>query len=895
MQQIKYPVENPTSFSLEEISKLLKTNDQKGLSQNEAEERNNELGLNSYQAQKQKHILLLLLDQFKNPIVYLLFFGSAVSFYFKDIAEGIAILAVIFINAAIGFFMEIQARSSMNALKKMDVILSKVFRDGILREISAEKLTAGDLVFVEAGDVIPADGRLIEANHLECDESALTGESLPAEKNVAILNKETPLAEQHNMVFKGTSVIKGNAKIIITGIGSNTELGKISTLVEQSQETINPLDKKLNQLTKKLIWLTLIITGIFIITGFIQGKDAYIIIETAIALAVAAIPEGLPIVATIALAYGMLLMARKNAIVKKLSSVETLGGTTIILTDKTGTLTENKIYVNTYSFPEGDAEVRVNPDKKTIEYISGNVDKSKDNLARTITIAALCNNAVIANINGEIKETGDPLEVGLIKLVEASGLTMEETKNKYPRINEYPFSSETKIMATLHKDGESYFATAKGSVEHLLNNCTLILSNSNEAPLTEALKAKIIEGSENLSAKGLRVLAFAYKSTKEANAGTFMKEMVYAGSIGFLDPPRLDVRDAILTCREAGIKIVMVTGDHPKTALNIAQKVGLVDEDDMSVMNGSEFPENEILTEELKTRILNTSVFARATPKQKLDIAELYQKRGNIVAMTGDGVNDAPALKKADVGIAMGLRGTQVAKETADIILKDDSFVSITEAVSHGRVIFQNIQKFVIFLLSCNLSEIFIVTLMAFIFPAATLLPLQILSLNMITDVFPALALGMGKGNNLIMKDKPRNPDEPIINTKQWQSLSYYAAIITLCIGAGVYCCYQYISKDPIICNNVAFLSLSLSQLWHVFNMNSSKSGLIKNEITKNPYVWGALTLCFAFITAIVSVPPIARLLDIKPLTTDIVILCTITGLLPLVIIQIIKRVMKRS
>jgi P-type Ca2+ transporter type 2C len=893
MNNIKYPLSNPHSTEVQDLLGTLRTSIQ-GLNGSDATERNKLFGLNRYESKKEKNILLILFDQFKNPIVYLLLFGSAVSFYFKDLPEGFAILAVILINAAIGFFMEMQARNSMNALKQMDVILTKVYRDGILHEISADNLTPGDIIFIEAGDVIPADGRLMEANQMQCDESSLTGESLPAEKNNALISKEAPLGDRHNMVFKGTFCVKGNGKIIITGIGANTELGKITSLVEGSQETTTPLDKKLNGLTRKLIWLTLIIITAFAVSGLIRGEKAHKIIETAIALAVAAIPEGLPIVATIALAYGMLKMARKNAIVKKLSAVETLGGTTVILTDKTGTLTENKIFVNTLLFPNASFEAGINDLDQSLRLPETGLGDNKSNFDKILIIAALCNNAAIEGEKEDIKEIGDPLEIGLIKLVNSSGLLHNEYKNKFPRINEFPFSSETKIMGTLHANGNSTFVAAKGSVEHLINNCNRILINGTPEPASEQSKRKIIEESERLAAEGLRVLAFAY-STENKSDNDFMRDLIYAGSIGFLDPPRTDVKEAILSCREAGIRIIMVTGDHPKTAQNIARKVGLVDMNNATVMNGSEFPDDEVLSDKFKDRILNTSIFARATPKQKLDIAGLYQSKGNIVAMTGDGVNDAPALKKADVGIAMGLRGTQVAKETADIILKNDSFVSIAEAVAHGRIILQNIQKFVVYLISCNLAEIFIVTLLGFILPEATLLPLQILFLNMITDVFPALALGMGEGNKFVMKSQPRNPMAPIINRKQWMAIVYYAAIITVSIVAGVYYCHAYITPDPVICNNVAFLSLALSQLWHVFNMNSARSAVFRNEITRNRFVWMALGLCFAFITAIAIVGPLRNLLGIQRIDLNIVILCTIASILPLFVIQLLKQFPKRT
>jgi P-type Ca2+ transporter type 2C len=891
MNNISYPLSNVHSMEVQDLLGTLKTSPQ-GLSQSNASERTKLFGLNKYESKKEKNILLILLDQFKNPIVYLLLFGSAVSFYFQDLPEGFVILAVILINAAIGFFMEIQARNSMKALKKMDVILTKVYREGILQEISANYLVPGDIIFIEAGDVIPADGRLMDANQLQCDESSLTGESLPAEKSAALIPKEASLGDRHNMVFKGTFCVKGNGKIIITGTGANTELGKITSLVEGSRDTITPLDKKLNGLTRKLIWFTLIVITAFAVSGLIQGEEAHKIIETAIALAVAAIPEGLPIVATIALAYGMLKMARKSAIVKKLSAVETLGGTTIILTDKTGTLTENKIFVNTLLFPTASFEVSINASDQSLELPEAGLGNNKSNFDKILTIAALCNNAAIEGENEEIKEIGDPLEIGLIKLVNSSGLSHNTHKSKFPRINEFPFSSETKTMGTLHTDGNSTFVAAKGSVEHLIDNCNRILINGTEEPASDQDKRKIIEESERLAAEGLRVLAFAY-STGSKSGNDFMHDLVYAGSIGFLDPPRTDIKEAIISCREAGIRVIMITGDHPKTALNIARKVGLVDMNNPTVMNGSEFPDDEVLSDELKDRILNTSIFARATPKQKLDIASLHQSKGNIVAMTGDGVNDAPALKKADVGIAMGLRGTQVAKETADIILKNDSFVSIAEAVAHGRIILQNIQKFVIYLISCNLAEIFIVTLLGFVLPEATLLPLQILFLNMITDVFPALALGMGEGNKFVMKSQPRNPMAPIINRQQWMAIVYYAAIITLSITGAVYYCHTYISQDPVICNNVAFLSLALSQLWHVFNMNSAKSGVFRNEITRNRFIWIALGLCFAFTTAMVIAGPLRDLLGIRKIDPDIVMICTIASILPLIAIQLLKRLHK--
>ena len=882
--KINYPISDPHSYSVEDILKTFQTDATAGLIQAEAETRIKEFGPNVYQAQKQKSVWLMMLLQFKSPIVYLLLFAVAVTLYFQNFIEAIAIMIVILVNALIGFLMELQARSSMNALKEMDVILSKVIRDGEIKEIPSEKITPGDLLSLEAGDVIPGDAHLIEANQLQCDESSLTGESLPTEKNTEKLPKDTALGDQFNMVFKGTSVMNGNAKAIVTGIAKNTQLGTITSLVESSKEKDTPLDKKINKLTKKLIWITLIMTSIFAITGFIQGKNWVLILETSIALAVAAFPEGLPIVATVALAYGMLLMAKRNAIVKKLSAVETLGSTSVILTDKTGTLTENKIYVDTFSFPE--ENIKVNIENNELKFNKGGFEKSEELFNKLRLIGALCNNASFKDADDKQNLLGDPIEIALVQLADATGLPAEELKGQYERIAEVPFNSDIKIMGTLHKSPNGYFVAAKGSVEHLLEKCSKMQSGTTAKELSEDERKKILSESERMAADGLRVLAFAYREESELNKEDYLNTLIYVGMIGFLDPPRLDIKDAILSCRKAGIKIVMITGDHPMTALNIAKKVGLVDEEEQNVITGNDLPSLKSLTDEWTKKILSTAVFARTTPKQKLEIVDIYQSAGNIVAMTGDGVNDAPALKKADIGIAMGLRGTQVAKETASIVLKDDSFTSIAQAVSHGREIFQNIQKFVVYLVSCNLSEIFIVTALGFFAPASTLLPLQILFLNMVTDVFPALALGLGKGDKTVMERPPRDPKNLIVSNKKWITIALYSAAMTLAVIAAVIYCKQYITNDAKIANNVAFITLAFAQLFHVFNMSSAHSKLFVNEITKNKFVWIALLICIAFMVLVYVLPQTRLVLALEVLPDRVWIVSLMASLIPLVLVQ---------
>lgn len=504
---IKYPIEDTHTFSVAEILAMLETDAKLGLSHSESGKRNTEFGLNIYPNKKHKSIWLIFLLQFKSPIVYLLIFGALVSLYFKDYLESISILVVILVNALIGFWMELQARSSMNALKKMDIIHSKVIRNGKIAEIPSENITLGDLVIFEAGDLIPGDGRLVMSNQLQCDESSLTGESLPSPKNTELLPLQTPLGDRVNMVFKGTSVINGNGKAIITGIAQNTQLGTINTLLDNAQEKTTPLDVKIAALSKKLIWITLFMTAVFAISGIIQGKKAVLIIETSIALAVAAFPEGLPIVATVALAYGMLLMAKRNATVKKLSSVETLGSTSVILTDKTGTLTENKIHVETLDFPEEKFKIHI--EKNELIFENTSIKKSKGNFEKLRVIAALCNNAHLKNLIEKKKEIGDPIEIALLQLVNTSEPNAEALKKQYSRVAEIPFSAETKMMGTLHENIGSQFVAAKGSVEDLLEKCKDIQYGTSIQVLNVTEKKAILLAAETMAKEGLRVLAFA--------------------------------------------------------------------------------------------------------------------------------------------------------------------------------------------------------------------------------------------------------------------------------------------------------------------------------------------------------------------------------------------------
>ena len=877
-----YPIEHALSIKPDDIAKLMKVNLQTGLKESSINERITKYGLNSYAPQKQKSIWLILFEQFKSPIILLLVVAAGFSFFFDDWLEGFSITAVIFITVVLGFFMELQARNSMKALSEMDISVSKVWRDNALKEIPSERIVPGDVLELEAGDMVMADARLMEVNQFEVDESALTGESLAVEKNIEIIEKDVPLADKINLIFKGTSVVKGNAKAIVTGTGLHTELGKITQLVDTAKQDDTPLEKKLQGLAKVLMVITAVFASIFIITGLLQGKQFYLLVETALALAVAAIPEGLPVVSVIALTYGMLRLAKKHVLIKRLASVETLGGINIIFTDKTGTLTENKIDVNRLVF--FDEEITIDKSGKDV---SAAIKKNKIAFEKLLLISTLSNNAVSKQEQNKKKYLGDPIEIALLQFVNSGNTNAADINASYPRIAEEPFNSETKLMATLHKTATGNFVAAKGAVEELINKCSFYCAGDRVMPLTDVDKKIFLHKAEVIGAQGSKVLAFAFNEAANISSKNLLSDLTLAGLIGFLDPPRMEVVDALQSCRDAGIKVIMITGDHPATALNIAEKIKLSEKDNV-VIKGKELDTK--LPEE---KLFAATIFARVTPKQKLDMVSLYQKQGNIVAMTGDGINDAPALKKADIGIAMGIRGTQVAKETAAMILKDDSFTSIVAAIMQGRVIFKNIKNFLMYLLSCNLSEIFIVFFYGLLSFPFSLLPLQILFLNLVTDIFPALALGLGKGNKLIMKMPPRKPQQPIVNKRDWFTINVYAVLLALPVMGVTWYCSYYLGYDAKLSNNISFFSMALSQLWHVLNLSSRKISFLNNEITRNKFIWAALLLCLAILAVFYFVSPLNNYVGFQMLSKSTWLIIAFTSFAPVFLIQLFKRVFK--
>lgn len=861
----------PYSIEPEAVIAALQSDGESGLSSSEVDKRLKEYGANKIEEEKNRSLWLIFLDQFKSPIVWLLVSAAGLSFYFGEWVDGIAILAVILINACIGFYMEYQARRSMNSLKKLSAIPAKVLRDKKLEEINSEDIVPGDVVYVEAGDMIPADGRIFNASQMQIDESALTGESVPVEKQIGKLETNTTLAERNNMLYKGTYATKGNGYMVVTETGMDTELGKIAQMVQTAEQAATPLEKKLEDFSKKLIWITVALVIVIFIAGLLNGQKLLEMLQTSIALAVAAIPEGLPIVATMALAQGMMKMAKYNVIVKKLSAVETLGGTNVICTDKTGTLTQNKIEVNTILTPADNAEA--------LEIIN--------------RIAVLCNTAELQNNNGTVKEIGDPLEIGLLKFALKNNFNIQSYRSQFPKIKEEPFSSETKIMATLHQIENDFSIYAKGASEELLMRCNRILEKEGITELNAKKKEHWMQKAEELANTGLKVITGAYNPAASSE-GDMAVNLVFVGLFGMIDPPREEVFAAMEECKTAGINVIMITGDHPATAKNIALKLGIADNDNCKAMAGKEMNDYEDLTEQEKSNWLDTKVFARVSPKQKLDLVAVLQERKNIVGMTGDGVNDAPALKKADIGIAMGLRGTQVSQEVADMVLKDDSFSSIVIAIRQGRVIFENIRKFVIFLLSCNLSELLVIATASVFNLHFQLFPIQILFINLITDVLPALALGVTEGSPDIMQRPPRNMNEPIIDRKRWINIFFYSIVIGAVSVGAVFFSHFTIHKtetwNPELCNNILFFTLIFSQLLHVLNMGGNSS-FFRSEVFRNKYVWGAITLSVVILISMYAIEPMRKVLSLYEMSINDWLISIGASIVSLIIIQVAKKI----
>jgi P-type Ca2+ transporter type 2C len=886
-QKIETVPHSPHGLPAAEVLARLGVSVAAGLAEPEARRRHESHGPNTIVSRRKVSAFAVLLHQFRSPVVYLLAGAAGLALYFGEWQEASAIAAVLALNGLIGFVTEIRAARSIEALRALGSRSARVRRDGHTRLIPAEQLVPGDVVLLEGGDSVSADMRLVEASNLAADESTLTGESMPVDKSVAPVAADARLSDRTPMLFKGTAVARGSGVAVVAATGLATELGRITQLVEEAEPESSPLEKKLARLSSQLVWATLILAALIGGVGLATGKDAFLMVEAAIALAVAAIPEGLPIVATLALARGMWRMARQNALIERLSAVETLGATTVILTDKTGTLTENRMTVRRAWVPSGEIDFGelVPPSFEAAETIPLRNDPQVRCL---MEIVVLCNNASLGHAAEE--DSGDPMELALLRAGRLAMLDRAALLRDFPPVHKHAFDVATKMMATVHRRGDRCFFAVKGAPEAVLAKAWRVISENGAAAMSDTLRAEWLQRVEQLGHHGLRVLACAMKDAASPDAPPF-ENLTFVGLIGLEDPARADVPHAIRACRQAGIRVIMVTGDHAVTARSVGRAVGLGGVAPR-VVEGADVAR---LASADRGELMQANIFARVSPAEKLALVHTYQAAGEIVAMTGDGVNDAPALKRADIGVAMGLRGTDVAREAAAMVLLDDSFPTIVTAIHEGRVIFGNIRRFVAYLLSCNLSEILVVGLAILSTLPLPILPLQILYLNLVTDVFPAFALAMGEGERNVMQRPPRDPQEPILGRVQWVAIVMQG--ITLTVGAfgALVLSHLWLGLDDRSVVTVTFLTLAFAQLWHVFNMCDPDSPLIRNEVTRNPWVWGSLLLCTVLLVTPAYLPPLAHVLHLVQPDLRMWTVILIAGLAPLPIAQGMALVLRRQ
>ncbi|MFH1182387.1 MAG: calcium-transporting P-type ATPase, PMR1-type, partial [Candidatus Woesearchaeota archaeon] len=844
---------------ISEVFSALGTSE-KGLSEKEAAKLLAAYGPNELKEGKKISAFKVFLSQFTDFIVWILIAAVAISMFLGEWIESIVILIILIINAVIGFLQEYRAEKAIEALKKLAGLKADVLRDGQKKTIDAAFLVPGDIIFLEVGDKIPADSRLIEEHNLSVMESSLTGESTPVKKEVRVL-KKAALADRINMVFSSTIIVRGRATAVVTATGMQTEIGRIATLIQAAEEELTPLQMKLNQFSKRLGYGVVVIAAIVFIATILKGGEILEMFKTAVSLAVAAIPEGLPAVVALSLALGVQRMIKKNALVRKLPSVETLGSTTVICSDKTGTLTKDQMTVRKIFVDGAIAEV-------TGEGYSTNgafsVEHSHD-LLTLLRIGAVCNDATL-NKDGSI--VGDPTEVALIVSAAKGGLLKEEIEKKLPRVDEIPFDSERKRMTTIHEIGSKRIMYTKGAPDIILKLCTKILKNGKIIALTPSERKIILSANEEFAQNALRVLGFAFKQLAQKEKPD-EKELVFVGLQAMIDPPREEAKGAVKACKDAGIRVIMITGDHKLTAVAIAKELGI----DGKAITGEELDAIENLEEIVE----DIAIYARVSPEHKIRIVEALRKRNHIAAMTGDGVNDAPALKKADIGIAMGKTGTDVAREASKMILTDDNFASIVNAVEEGRGIYDNIRKFIFFLLSCNVSEVLIIFIAVMIGLKLPLVAIQILWMNLITDGLPALALGVEPRDKDIMKRKPRHKNEGVLNKDSLARMLTVSVVITAGV-LGVFI-WALMSKgwtwgasledsSPIYVYalTMAFTTLVVFELFNAFNAKSERKSAFVSGLLSNKYLIGAVIMSL-LLQLMVIYTPLSSVFDTTPLS----------------------------
>ena len=869
------------------VTNLLKVDPKSGLTPAEVDERQVQYGLNALQRIRSRSAWRVLIDQFTSIVIALLAVAAVISWATGDHAEAIAIVIVLVLNAAVGFATEWQAGRALDALRRQSRTLTRVRRDGFETTVDAEQLVPGDVVVLNAGDRVPADARIIEALRLEAEESALTGESTTVEKNVRAVPLQTPLAERHSMLYLGTAVAAGRAEAIVVSTGIATELGKIGRLVATSTKERSPLELQLNQLGRRLVYLVLAIAAIVMVTGWLRHDGLWLMVEVGISLAVAAIPEGLPAVTTLILALGVLRMAQQRAIMRRLPAVETLGSTTVICADKTGTLTENRMTVREYYLSDG-RRIEIGDRENPLE--------SDSLLQQAVRIGVLCNEASFhAEATDETRTIGDPTETALLVVADTLVLDVSHERAIHPKVAEQPFHASTKRMTTLHRktDG-AHFAALKGAPAVVLDACADYRDAAgNTIPLDEVAFAGFIAANERMANRALRVLALAIKhfatGAEHLSEAALESGFTFVGLVGLIDPPRPSVAEAIRRARVAGIRTVMLTGDQLNTGIAIARELGLGHEEP-TALHARDLIDTE--PRRLADLTRNTDVFARVSPEEKLRIVEALQQAGEVVAVTGDGVNDAPALKRANIGIAMGQRGTEVAKEAADVVLADDNFETILKAVEGGRTIYANITKFVHMMFSHNLGEVLVIfTAIAAGWPLP-LLPLQILWMNLVTDVFPALALAVEPASKDIMSRPPRSSQATLLSRPFLVLIGWQAAMLaTIALGAYMWALDVY-GPGPQS-RTIALFVLVAVQLGHTFNCRSRTRSAL-DGIFRNPFLWIAALIVVALQLLAVYLSPLSAVLGTVKLTGTDWIVVSASGLLPIGIVEVTKLVFRR-
>lgn len=883
-----------------EVAKILAVDLTNGISSPEAKARASKYGPNQLKEKKGRSPISIFFEQFQDFIIWVLIGAALVSGFLKEWVDALAIIAIVILNSILGFIQEYRAEKSLAALKKLSSPTSKVIRNGQHNIIPSGELVPGDLIELEAGDHVPADSRLIWlTSNFSAQEASLTGESTPVLKtSLALEEKEVPPADRANMVYMGTSVSSGKARALVVETGMKTELGRIAGLIQEIEREATPLQRKLEQFGKWIVYLCFVLVGLVFLLEWLRGGKLIEVFLTAVSLAVAAIPESLPAVVTIALALGVQRMAKRHALIRKLPSVETLGCATVICSDKTGTLTKNEMTVQAI-FASGNlfkvSGVGYEPKGEILLADRAVSPSDYPDLEKGLLCGVLCNSAELLKDNGAYTIVGDPTEGAILTAAAKFGLDKKILESEFPFVEEIPFDSERKRMTVVRKDKERLVAFVKGAPDVLLNDCAQIEESGLTRALTSGDRGRISKINSELSSQAMRVLAVAYRTLDRApdkyEAKSIEKELTFVGLIAMIDPPREEVKSAISECKEAGVKTVMITGDHKNTAIAIAKELGFFKEDSLA-LTGEEL--DKLSDEELYREVERIPVYARVSSEHKLKIIRAWRRRNEVVAMTGDGVNDAPAVKEADIGVAMGITGTDVTKEVSDMVITDDNFASIVAAVEEGRGIYDNIKKFVHYLLSCNAGEILVMFVSSLIGLPVPLLPIHILWVNLVTDGLPALALGVDPVDPKIMQRPPRKTDEKVVTKQRAFLILTQGAFIAFC-SLLAFTFILFVEKGGIQrARTAAFVVLSCAQLFHSYNCRSMRESLFKIGLFTNKKLILATTASFFLQMAVVYLPFLQRVFETEPLGLFDWVLVVAISSFPLWAMELAKAINRR-